>query len=236
MNIDEIRMTSPEVANYFNKTTQTVRNWTERFRHHLSPSATAGDGRTRYYIHDDLLVLALVNELREQGLEWDDIDVSLSNGQRGSLAEPDMKLIMQQDAQSQVVSYREALRQLQAAYEAQEHELNTLKNELEDLKSKSIRLEVALEAECQLRSAFIDAERRVQEGIQQAEQRAQLAERAYWTQQIENLRIELERTRQLLQNAEMTTSMTRWEMIKQSQRVKELDEQIGQKSSDNKTE
>lgn len=64
---------------------ETVRQWAIEFAQYLSPSAAPGQkGKHRQYTEDDLTVFALIAEMKERGVIFDEIHLALTNGQRGT--------------------------------------------------------------------------------------------------------------------------------------------------------
>jgi DNA-binding transcriptional MerR regulator len=66
-----------EIAKRINVHENTVRNWTDEYRAHMSPSAL---GAKRKFNEDDLRVLATIADLREKGIAPGDIADALTDG------------------------------------------------------------------------------------------------------------------------------------------------------------
>lgn len=137
---------SLQMAKILDRTPQTIRNWTEEFSEFLSLLATAGGGRPRIYNVEDLAVLYLVKEMRDQGFRTEEIIASLRQGQRGNV-DPDMlSLVPHYDAESNELA-------LEIHYLLQERD--RLKNERDKalaqleamvtLKEENIRLQTTIQ-------------------------------------------------------------------------------------------
>jgi len=68
-------LTPGQIANTLEVSPATVRRWSARFAHHLSPHVP---GKKRAYSTDDLAILAKVRDLSALGTPLDQIDQSLS--------------------------------------------------------------------------------------------------------------------------------------------------------------
>lgn len=75
--------TTTDVADTFEVSQQTVKNWCAAFERFLSPAATPGKQRRRLFNADDLEVFALVHDFHDRGYTYEDAEVALSSGQRG---------------------------------------------------------------------------------------------------------------------------------------------------------
>jgi DNA-binding transcriptional MerR regulator len=78
---------TPQVADLFQVSPSTIRNWCEEFAPYLSPHA-AQPSRARSFSEDDLEVLALIAEQKALGKNYADIHGSLSNGERAQPPNP----------------------------------------------------------------------------------------------------------------------------------------------------
>ena len=119
---------SKDIQRLFNKSAETVRVWSERFSKYLSPTAQPGQGRHRLFTGADLEVFAYVAEQKAMGKTYDDIDVSLANGSRGSIPEVfnERSLVLESALQLEAASKElsiiqverdEALAQVQALHD-----------------------------------------------------------------------------------------------------------------------
>src|SRR5688572_12395482 len=72
-----------QAATFFNVSLETIRYRIQSFEQYLSPSAKPGTGKTRRLTIDDMRVLSLVHDMRDQGKDFQDIHIALQAGQRG---------------------------------------------------------------------------------------------------------------------------------------------------------
>ena len=79
--------TTSGIQRLYDVSPQTVRNWTNEFAQHLSMSATPKTGQRRQYTLEDLTVFTLVKEMTDKGFTYEEIAVSLGNGDRGDIPE-----------------------------------------------------------------------------------------------------------------------------------------------------
>ena len=77
--------TTTDVADTFDVSQQTVKNWCAAFEKFLSPAATPGRQRRRLFNADDLAVFALVHDFHDRGYTYEDAQAALSSGQRGEI-------------------------------------------------------------------------------------------------------------------------------------------------------
>jgi DNA-binding transcriptional MerR regulator len=154
--------TTRQVATYYNKSDATVRNWAVEFAQYLSPTATPQQGKSRFFTVDDLKVISLVAQMKDQGFTFEEIHLSLKSGQRGeapevepqdlqlmSAAEGERKLVLEIDRlQQAVVMLRRELEQARekvADTEVIRVENATLKTTVEYLKVQLEKAEEKLE-------------------------------------------------------------------------------------------
>ena len=78
-------ITASYVLELFDISRETVRQWSAEFAEHLSPGANPGDRLPRLFTDDDLRVLALVSNMKDEGKRYADIHAALRNGQRAEL-------------------------------------------------------------------------------------------------------------------------------------------------------
>ena len=76
---------SSDLQKFFSRSPETIRQWADEFARHLSDAANPPEGVHRRYDEQDLLVFALVNEMRERKESTEDIHAALDNGKRGEL-------------------------------------------------------------------------------------------------------------------------------------------------------
>lgn len=77
------------LATMFNVSTTAIKNWAVEFVGYLSPTATPETGKKRRFTSEDARVLALVNQYRLNGYQWEDVHMALRAGQRGEIPAPD---------------------------------------------------------------------------------------------------------------------------------------------------
>lgn len=109
-----MRYTTQHLCNLFKISHQTVKNYATEFADHLSPTATPGPNRQRYFTDDDLTVIALIVEMKGAGGLYEDIHAALRNGQRGVMpdgslvsADPGMALVLRQQIDQLTARIRE---------------------------------------------------------------------------------------------------------------------------------
>lgn len=76
---------SSDLQKFFSRSPETIRQWADEFARHLSEAANPPEGVHRRYDEQDLLIFALVNEMRERKESTEDIHAALDNGKRGEL-------------------------------------------------------------------------------------------------------------------------------------------------------
>jgi DNA-binding transcriptional MerR regulator len=91
--------TSKHLETAFEIAPSTLRTWTLEFAEYLSPTATPGKHKYRYYTVEDTQVLSLVSEYKKQNYTFEEIHFALKSGQRG-----DPVTLQPQDLQSLAVS------------------------------------------------------------------------------------------------------------------------------------
>jgi DNA-binding transcriptional MerR regulator len=105
-----------DIQALFNIAADTVRVWSDEFSKYLSPLATPESGKHRVYNDEDLKVFALVSEMRDKKMGYEEIHAALQNGQRGDVPEI---------ASTRAIEYR-AEQQLQLA----QHTIAELREQL----------------------------------------------------------------------------------------------------------
>jgi DNA-binding transcriptional MerR regulator len=98
--------TPSDLIKHFNRSKETIREWSNEFAEYLSPSARpTRKGGHRLYTDEDFRVLGLVADMKGRGIIFDEIHLALKNGQRGELPDSDTSLMtvpQQQIAMMQV--------------------------------------------------------------------------------------------------------------------------------------
>lgn len=159
--------TSRHVCMLFGIAPETVRNWSEEFERYLSVTANPGKGRHRNFTADDMRVFALIHELKNQGLTYDDVHGALSNGQRGEppvLPPDEVQALVATDQKQQVAIQLQQL-ELQIAQIKRERDeaLLQLQPTREENFKLQIRLEVAQERITELTDQLERAQKRIEE-------------------------------------------------------------------------
>lgn len=73
-----------QIANLYSTSNENARRWCIAFAEFLSEGANPPDHRKRLLNDDDLTVLSLVTEMRQQGHVFDTIKAALAEGKRGA--------------------------------------------------------------------------------------------------------------------------------------------------------
>lgn len=142
-----------DVANDLDVTGQTIRIWTREFEPYFSAGAAPPKGQTRTFTTEDLEVLALIAEMRNQRRGYDEIHEALKAGQRAQLTSPTPKLSSEEIPYALVDRLtRELTAQHQARIEQLEGERDYLRKLLEAERRKVEALtERAVSAETALK-------------------------------------------------------------------------------------
>jgi DNA-binding transcriptional MerR regulator len=123
-----------EVAAYYKRTEQTIRAWAREFSGYLSPTANPGGGKGRNYTYEDLRVIALIADMKDENATYEDIHASLAAGQRGdppNMSVDDLKVLRAtegekragveiQALQQHIIDIQVRMRQAEARAEAAE--------------------------------------------------------------------------------------------------------------------
>ncbi len=118
------------------------------FAKYLSPTATPGKNKHRLFTEEDMQVFSLVSELKQQGLTYEDIHAALKNGTRGkppSLPAEDVQAIVSTDREHQLSAENEFLQRSLAKVQQELMQVSALREEMQQIKEKNIRLEAQLE-------------------------------------------------------------------------------------------
>ena len=124
----------------------TCRNWSREFERHLSVTAAPGPGRHRNFTQGDLEVFALIQELKDQGMTYEDIHVALENGQRGDppiLPVEEIEALVVSEQQKQIA---QQLRQLQENVLRLEAERDAALARVRPVEDENVRLKALLES------------------------------------------------------------------------------------------
>lgn len=73
-----------QVGGLFQRSHETIRNWSKEFADYLNPKANPGKGYTRSFTDEDIEVFALVAQMKDNGYMYEEIGASLDKGLRGT--------------------------------------------------------------------------------------------------------------------------------------------------------
>lgn len=161
---------SQHVCKLFNISQETVRVWATEFAPYLSPAATPGKNKHRFFSAQDMEVFSLVAEMKARGMAFAEIHATLQSGQRGrppTLPPEDVQAIISSDHETRLAFEVDKLQLalLQAHEELRRNE-EQLK-ELERIKEENIRLkaqaETAAESRQQLEALIDRLTKRIEE-------------------------------------------------------------------------
>lgn len=139
----------------FNKSPETIRQWSLEFARFLSVDANPSTGHRRY-TDDDLGVLAYVNLRKGEGATLDQITVELANGQRARPPQEPSAIVAADE--------RGELLILQAQLEQAQGVIAELRQAVADARSRADRAEGALSHSDSLHAAEVGRlERRLDE-------------------------------------------------------------------------
>ena len=147
-----------DVSALYDVTPQTVGMWASEFAEYMSPTANPGHKKKRLFTHDDMAVLDLVAQMRDQGATTDEIHASLKAGSRGNaptIQPNEVQAIVSTEHESRLSLQNERLQQ---ALLAARNELETAKKDLErldEVEKKSIQLEAQLDSERQSKQEIV---------------------------------------------------------------------------------
>ncbi len=173
-----------QVAGLYGVTRETVRVWSEEFHVYLSPLAKPGRNKPRLFTREDLGVLSLVAELKQENMGVEDIQAALNNGQRGAVPElaPDEleTMLILQNADSEalqkslvqlqqqynqtLIQYQQALAQLREAQEIRDENIQ-LKADLRHAQDRAEDLAKRLENAEQRIQNLVDSQAVLREEV-----------------------------------------------------------------------
>lgn len=79
-----MKYSSSDLMEMFGQSKETIRLWSITFKQFLSPTASSGlKGQRRFYDENDLEVFALIRDMKMRKITFDEIALSLANGERG---------------------------------------------------------------------------------------------------------------------------------------------------------
>lgn len=136
---------SHNVCEFFGVSRETVRTWAHEFSDFLSPTVNPEKGRTRQFTDEDLRVLALVSEMKKQGLLYTDVKAALGAGQRGELPTAAHAIVPGErnklaEMESRIADLQTALSELMQSDQRKAGEIESLSRQLEAAQAKIERL------------------------------------------------------------------------------------------------
>jgi len=150
---------------YFGVSKNTIRNWSNEFVDHFSPTGIPGNNQTRNYTVEDMQVLAHIAERRAHQTPYATIHAELKSGQRGEM--PDLD-----PSQIQIISATGRERQLNLEVDALKQNIMILRSELEKAKAQAdeaqqlrdmnVELKVRLEISQETQTKFVETSQQSQ--------------------------------------------------------------------------
>jgi DNA-binding transcriptional MerR regulator len=147
-----------DVSALYDVTPQTVGMWASEFAQYMSPTANPGHKKKRLFTHDDMAVLDLVAQMRDQGATTEEIHASLKTGSRGSTPaiEPnEVQSIVSREHESRLSLENERLQHALLVARSQLEKAKKDLERLDEVEKKSIQLEAQLESERQSKQEVI---------------------------------------------------------------------------------
>lgn len=131
-----------DIKELFDVSHQTVRRWCDEFEQYLSSSATPPAGEMRLFTDDDLRVLALVAQVKNNGGIYEDAHARLRAGERGEIPDEPPSEQQKQMVMSQLAIQNKELR---AEIESLTREREATQAALKEKSEEVIRLQTRLE-------------------------------------------------------------------------------------------
>lgn len=162
--------TSNQAAKIYDVSLQTINHWAGQFKEHLSPTANPGGRRKRRFSVEDMKVLALISDMKNEGSTFEDIRATLQTGQRGDAptVDPDqVQAIVVGEAETRLALENDRLQQmLVEAHNKLAMAQDQLK-EMDDLRLKAARLEAQLDSQAKERERLESQVQALTEAIKQ---------------------------------------------------------------------
>ncbi len=148
----EYTVSSVKLAETFNTSDATIRNWTDRFAEFLSEKTRpAGEGSPRAYTEEDTRVLATVALMRQQNKRYNDIEEFLADGQRLEWPTPIGEEAAQEAARAATQETAVIVATFQTALATYENRLDKAQQRLEEEQAARLAAEIrAARAETEL--------------------------------------------------------------------------------------
>lgn len=148
------------LADYYQFSENTIRQWTKEFGEYLSPTASPGGGRSRDFTVSDLEIIDLIATMKRGKSTYSEIHTALRAGQRGNapeLTERDLELLSATEGekraaleirqlQNTIIDLTERLKRAEAmaaTVHDVEKENTRLLTKLEDMEATKIALNEA---------------------------------------------------------------------------------------------
>lgn len=126
---------------------ETVRQWVLEFSQYLSPTANPGKNKKRHFTVEDMRVLALVANMKDQSFTYEEIHASLQNGQRGDPPELDpnrLQLIATGEREThltlQIAHFKDHITQLETQLQRAQEQLKELDQYKERVTTQSVTI------------------------------------------------------------------------------------------------
>lgn len=133
-----------QVAKLLHKTPMTIGRWVDAFSPYLSHTSQNTDATERRFTDEDMRVLALVWQMREQGNEFELITAALASGERAepitapvAITTPNSQLALQ----NQITDLKAELDQERALRLKSDGKVELLKEQLEKLQERLFKRE-----------------------------------------------------------------------------------------------
>ncbi len=141
--------TSKQSAAIYGVSSETIRTWSEEFTEYLGPTANPGRGRSRSFSQNDMEVLSLIAEMKQQNYTYSDIHVALKSGERGNPPDVDPKevqqLITTEGERRMMLQIENLQRELTKAYQERDRALQQAQR-TQELEIENARLQERLDA------------------------------------------------------------------------------------------
>lgn len=140
--MNENHLTTKDVADLFEVSHQTVKVWARKFADYLSATARPETGKRRVFVGNDLSVFALIKDYTGRGYTFDDADLALASGQRGTIPDrvgdietvPPVALVIK--LRADIMALQEELQRMIQASNQKEGQIILLRELLEDREKK----------------------------------------------------------------------------------------------------
>jgi DNA-binding transcriptional MerR regulator len=140
--MDENHLTTKDVADLFDVSHQTVKVWARKFADYLSATARPETGKRRVFVSDDLSVFALIKDYTGRGYTFEDAELALTSGQRGTIPEkagqletvPPAALVIK--LRADIVALQEELQRTTQVSNQKDGQITLLRELLEDREKK----------------------------------------------------------------------------------------------------